>query len=430
MSSIKKKDLKYNLHSWSAQGKLDPIVITKAEGIYFWDEEGKRYADMSSQLVNSNLGHGNKAIADAIAKQAHELSFIGPSFALGCKSDAAEAIVKATGFADGAKVFFANAGAEANENAIKIARQYTGKYKIFSQYRSYHGSSAGSGMLTGEPRRFFNEPGNAGFIKYDVPYPYRVPKACHFESDDEIADFYLELLENQILYEGPDTIAAIWFESVVGSNGVIIAKFSIPPFIVTLGTQVIAWGVNLLYFDLPPNSSQPIGGVKGSITYMGSGLLFGKIPVIILIALVVTVVVWFILKKLRFGRNVYAVGGNAEAANVSGIKVSNTLIGVYAIAGLLYGLAGFLECARTGGATSAYGLNYEFDAIASCVVGGVSNTGGIGTVPGMIVGVMIFGIINYGLTFIGVNPYWQQIIKGVIIIAAVGFDIRKNLRRK
>ena len=106
------------------------------------------------------------------------------------------------------------------------------------------------------------------------------------------------------------------------------------------------------------------------------------------------------------------------------------LVGGDVLNGLLYGLAGFLECARTGGATSAYGLNYEFDAIASCVVGGVSNTGGIGTVPGMIVGVMIFGIINYGLTFIGVNPYWQQIIKGVIIIAAVGFDIRKNLRRK
>lgn len=213
-------------------------------------------------------------------------------------------------------------------------------------------------------------------------------------------------------------------------NGTVIAKFAIPPFIVTLGTQVIAWGVNLLYFDLPPNSSQPIGGVKKSITYMGSGLLGGKVPVIILIALAVTLAVWFILKKLRFGRNVYAVGGNAEAANVSGIKVTATLIGVYGIAGLLYGLAGFLECARTGGATSAYGLNYEFDAIASCVVGGVSNTGGIGTVPGMVVGVLIFGIIIYGLTFIGVNPYWQQIIKGIIIIAAVGFDIRKNLRRK
>ena len=127
-------------------------------------------------------------------------------------------------------------------------------------------------------------------------------------------------------------------------NGTVIAKFAIPPFIVTLGTQVIAWGVNLLYFDLPPNSSQPIGGVKKSITYMGSGLLGGKVPVIILIALAVTLAVWFILKKLRFGRNVYAVGGNAEAANVSGIKVTATLIGVYGIAGLLYGLAGFLDC--------------------------------------------------------------------------------------
>ena len=223
MLSVKEKDLKYNLHSWSAQGKLDPIVVTKAEGIYFWDENGKRYADMSAQLVNSNLGHGNKAIIDAIAEQAKDIAFIGPGFALKCRSDAAEAIVKATGFADGAKVFFANAGAEANENAIKIARQYTGRQKIFSQYRSYHGSSAGAGMLTGEPRRFFNEPGSIGFVKYDAPYPYRAPKACHFESEDDIAEFYLELLENQILYEGPDTIAAIWLESVVGSNGVLIA---------------------------------------------------------------------------------------------------------------------------------------------------------------------------------------------------------------
>ncbi|MFR9191030.1 MAG: ABC transporter permease subunit [Anaerotruncus massiliensis (ex Togo et al. 2019)] len=170
-------------------------------------------------------------------------------------------------------------------------------------------------------------------------------------------------------------------------NGTVIAKFAIPPFIVTLGTQVIAWGVNLLYFDLPPNSSQPIGGVKKSITYMGSGLLGGKVPVIILIALAVTLAVWFILKKLRFGRNVYAVGGNAEAANVSGIKVTATLIGVYGIAGLLYGLAGFLSA--RGPARLLYGLNRD-DAIASCVVGGVSNTGGIGTVPGMVVNVLIF----------------------------------------
>lgn len=223
MSAIKEKDLKFNLHSWSAQGNLNPIVVTKAEGIYFWDENGKRYADMSSQLVNSNLGHGNQAIVDAIIAQAKDIPFMGPGFAMECRSDAAEAVVKATGFKDGAKVFFTNAGAEANENAIKIARQYTGKQKIFSQYRCYHGSSAGAGMLTGEPRHFFNEPGGPGYVKYDGPYSYRAPKACSFANDDEVADFYLELLENQILYEGPENIAAIWLESVVGSNGVLIA---------------------------------------------------------------------------------------------------------------------------------------------------------------------------------------------------------------
>ena len=222
MSDIKAKDKKYNLHSWSAQNKINPMVVTKAEGIYFWDEDGNKYMDMSSQLVNSNLGHGNKAIINAIKEQADKIPFIGPAFALDCRADAAEAIVNLTGFGEGAKVFFTNAGAESNENAIKIARQYTGKLKIFSMYRCYHGSTAGAGMLTGEPRHFFNEPGGPGFVKYDGPYAYRAPKACKFENDQDIADFYLELLENQILYEGPEQIAAIWLESVVGSNGVLI----------------------------------------------------------------------------------------------------------------------------------------------------------------------------------------------------------------
>ncbi|GHU12961.1 galactoside ABC transporter permease MglC [Spirochaetia bacterium] len=227
-------------------------------------------------------------------------------------------------------------------------------------------------------------------------------------------------------------LAAVSVAGLLGFfNGFIIAKFKIVPFIVTLGSQVMAWGINLLYFDIPPNSSQPIGGIKGSITYLGSGLIPGVgIPIIIIIALIICGICWFILTKLRFGRNVYAVGGNAESAMVSGIRVDLNLIGVYTIAGILYGIAGFLECSRTGGATSAYGLNYEFDAISACVVGGVSNTGGIGTIPGVIVGVLVFGILNYGLTFIGVNPYWQNIVKGLIIIAAVGFDIRKNIRRK
>ncbi len=221
MSTIKEKSLKYNLHSWSAQGSLNPKVITKAEGIYFWDEDGNKYYDMSAQLVNSNLGHGNKALVQAIKDQAEKMPFIGPGFAIDVRSDAAEAIVELSGLKN-AKVFFTNAGAESNENAIKIAKQYTGKWKIFSMYRCYHGSSAGAGMLTGEPRHFANEPGPAGYIKYDGPYAYRAPKQVNFKDEDDVADFYLELLENQILYEGPQNIAAIFLETVVGSNGVLV----------------------------------------------------------------------------------------------------------------------------------------------------------------------------------------------------------------
>lgn len=221
MSVVKEKDRKYNLHSWSAQKAIDPRVITKAEGIYFWDEDGNKFYDMSSQLVNSNLGHGNKAIAQAIKDQADKIPFISPAFALDVRSEAAEAVIQTSGMKN-AKVFFTNAGAESNENAIKMAKQYTGRWKIFSMYRCYHGASAGAGMLTGEPRHFANEPGPAGFIKYDGPYAYRAPHQVKFKDEDDVADFYLELLENQVRYEGPENIAAIFIETVVGSNGILI----------------------------------------------------------------------------------------------------------------------------------------------------------------------------------------------------------------
>ncbi len=227
-------------------------------------------------------------------------------------------------------------------------------------------------------------------------------------------------------------LAAVIVGIIFGSlNGFIISRFKITAFIVTLGTQVIAWGANLLYFDIEPNSSQPIGGVLKSITNLGSGLIGSiQFPIVLVIAICVCLLTWFILSKTRFGRNTYAIGGNAEAAMVSGIRVQRTQLMVYGLAGAMFGLAGFLECARTGGATSAYGMSYEFDAISACVVGGVSNMGGVGTVPGMVLGVLVFGVINYGLTFIGVNPYWQQIIKGIIIIVAVGLDMSKNRKRK
>ena len=221
MSVVKEKDRKYNLHSWSAQKAIDPRVITKAEGIYFWDEDGNKLYDMSSQLVNSNLGHGNKAIAQAIKDQADKIPFISPAFALDVRSEAAEAVIRTSGMKN-AKVFFTNAGAESKENAIKMAKQYTGRWKIFSMYRCYHGASAGAGMLTGEPRHFANEPGPAGFIKYDGPYAYRAPHQVKFKDEDDVADFYLELLENQVRYEGPENIAAIFLETVVGSNGILI----------------------------------------------------------------------------------------------------------------------------------------------------------------------------------------------------------------
>ena len=213
-------------------------------------------------------------------------------------------------------------------------------------------------------------------------------------------------------------------------NGIAIAKFSIPPFIVTLGTGMIIWGTNLLYYDLEPNNSQPIGGIQNGIKYLGSGYIGKTVPVIIVIAIVVVLISWYLMKYTTFGRNIYAIGGNRDAAQVCGIRVERTLIWTYAIAAITFAIGGFLECARTNSATAAYGENYEFDAIAACVVGGVSNSGGVGTIPGMVLGVLMFGIINYGLTFLGVQPYWQKIVKGIIILTAVGFDVRKNIRKK
>lgn len=212
-------------------------------------------------------------------------------------------------------------------------------------------------------------------------------------------------------------------------NGYIVAQFSVPPFIATLGTMVIVYGANSIYFNLPPNNSQPIGGLRADFSTLGTGAIF-RIPYIFIIAVIMTIIIYVVLNKTKLGKNLYAIGGNKEAAIVSGINVKRSMLYLYVIAGGLYGLAGVLEAARTGGATNNYGNMYEMDAIAACVVGGWSVSGGVGTVPGVIIGVFIFSVINYGLTFIGVNPYWQQIIKGVIIVSAVAVDIRKYISKR
>ena len=210
---------KYNLQSWSKQGNLNPIPVEKGEGIYFWDTEGRRYTDMSSQLVNMNLGFGNKAIGDAIKEQVDKFCFVSPSYGAEPRAKLAEKVVSLMPDNMG-KVFFTNAGADANENAVKIARMFTGRNKVFSRYRSYHGSSFGAGNLTGEPRRYALEPGVPGFVKFFDPYVYR--EAVRFESEEAATQYYLSKLEEQITYENPSAIAAIVLETITGSNGVLI----------------------------------------------------------------------------------------------------------------------------------------------------------------------------------------------------------------
>ncbi len=254
-----------------------------------------------------------------------------------------------------------------------------------------------------------------------------VLSASMVQTADYARRFYPNLPQLSVII--PIVLAIIVGITVGLINGTIVAKFNVPPFIATLGTMVIIYGANSIYFNLPPNDSQPIAGLRDSFTRLGSGTLF-RIPIIVMIAVLIAIVVWIVFNKTKLGKNMYAIGGNKEAAKVSGINVVKTLITLYAIAGALYAMGGVLEAARTGGATNNYGNMYELDAIAACVVGGVSTSGGIGTVPGIVAGVLIFGVINYGLTFIGVNPYWQLIIKGLIIVIAVAFDIRKYIAKK
>jgi taurine--2-oxoglutarate transaminase len=218
-SEIKSTLKKYSLQSWSKQNHIDPMPVEKAEGIYFWDYDGNRYTDMSSQLVNLNVGFGNRAIGEAIKKQVDQYCFIGPSYGTESRAVLAKKIVELLPDNFG-KIFFTNAGADANENAIKIARMYTGRKKIFSRYRSYHGSSFGAGNITGEPRRYPLEPGIPGFVKFFDPYVYR--EGIEFASESDASKYYLKKLEEQIQYEGEDQIAAIVMETITGSNGVII----------------------------------------------------------------------------------------------------------------------------------------------------------------------------------------------------------------
>lgn len=217
-------------------------------------------------------------------------------------------------------------------------------------------------------------------------------------------------------------------------NGWFVAKFKLHPFIVTLSTQMIVYGCILMFLMIGTNNGQTISGLDASYTNFIKGTMFTvggvAVPWYILYAAIVTVIMWFIWNKTSFGKNMFAVGSNEEAANVSGVNVKRTIIGVFVLAGVMYAITGFIEGARIGSNSAATGFNYDCDAIAACVIGGVSFVGGTGKISGVIIGVFLLQLIFVGLNFLSVSANMIYVIKGVIILIACAIDMRKYLVKK
>ncbi len=211
--------------TWSAQAKVNPIAVKRAKGVYFWDVNEKRYLDFNSMTMCVNIGHGNERIIRAMQEQAAELPYAAPGMTTKIRAIASKAVADVTPGGALSKVLFTLGGADANENAIKLARGYTGRHKILARYRSYHGASAGAMAATGDPRRHMWEPNlMPGVVHFLDPYRYRSTfhRSTPNISEAEFTRDYLNHLEEIILYEGPETIAAILMESVTGTNGIII----------------------------------------------------------------------------------------------------------------------------------------------------------------------------------------------------------------
>lgn len=217
-------------------------------------------------------------------------------------------------------------------------------------------------------------------------------------------------------------------------NGFSVAKFKLHPFIVTLSTQLIVYGIILMYLMRGVNNGQTLSGLADNYRSFITGTLFSiggvAVPKYVLYSIILTIIMWIIWNKTTFGKNMFAVGSNEEAANVSGVNVVRTIIMVFMLAGMMYGITGFLDGARIASANANTGLNYECDAIAACVIGGVSFVGGIGRISGIVVGVLLLQIIFTGLTFLAVDANMLYIIKGLIILIACAIDMRKYLVRK
>ena len=216
-------------------------------------------------------------------------------------------------------------------------------------------------------------------------------------------------------------------------NGFGVAFLNLHAFIATLGTQLIAFGVTCLYINSQAGGAQALSSFNSTfLNAVNGGFMSGsfKFPYLVLYFIASAVVMWVIWNKTTLGKNMFAIGGNKEAAAVSGVSVRSNIMGIYIVAGVLYGVASFLEAGRIQSVNTGTGLNYDLDAISGCVIGGVSFSGGVGTIPGVVIGVVILQVINYGLSFLGVDAYWQYIIKGIIVILAVSIDVRKYISKK
>ncbi len=211
-------------------------------------------------------------------------------------------------------------------------------------------------------------------------------------------------------------------------NGLVISKLNVPPFIATLGTQIAIYGLNMML-----SQNAPIGSLNSDFTKFGAlGLKFGKlnIPYVAFIALFAGIVMYILYRYTVYGKQMYAIGGNEVAAEVSGVNTTKSKLLIYTLAGIMYALAGFLLTAKTGSAAVTAGTGYELEAIAAATIGGVSTAGGVGKVPGILIGVLVFELLKTCLQFLGITPEMTNVIQGIVIVVAVALDIRKTMRRK
>jgi len=250
-----------------------------------------------------------------------------------------------------------------------------------------------------------------------------------------LADYSAKMFPDMV---APPIIAVMLLVMIIGGligvfNGFFVAKFKLHPFIVTLSTQLMLYGVVLWYVQLGRNGGGPISGLTAEYNeFVKGNVMIGEtaIPYYVFFAIIATVITWFIWNKTTLGKNMYAVGANPEAANVSGVSVMKTTIMIFTYAGLLYGFSGFVEASRIGSNGPTTGVNNELYAIAACVIGGVSFTGGIGKIRGIVTGVILLQIIDVALQWLSVSSELRFIITGGLILLAVSLDMRQHLAKK